>query len=223
MSLRVSPGRFVEQMTVLKTGHYTVVPLSAVSEPQHSDGSVRVAITFDDGYRNNRWAAGILKEFGFPATFFLVPRFLDAVAEPRAYWEEWETLAWDDAAALIEDGFEVGAHSATHPDLRRCSDAQLDSEVAGAKATLEERLKTEIGSFSYPYGRHDRRVRAAVAAAGYRRACTSRYCVTHVSNSLDQVPRTEIAGTDTLQGFQWKLHGKYDWLAYWQDMTAAWS
>ena len=221
MSMRVSPRDFVEQMTLLRNDDYVVVPLNAVSNAQEREGRLRVAITFDDGYSNHRWAAGILKDLGFPATFFLVPRLLDGVDVRRAYWEEWGTLAWDDAAALSEAGFEVGAHSMTHPDLRRCSDAQLETEVSGAKAILQGRLKTEIASFSYPYGRHDARVRSAVAAAGYRMACTSRYGVNPASIPVYGLRRTEITGADTLLDFQWKLAGKYDWLGYWQDVKAA--
>lgn len=220
LSLRVSPRQFVEQMTLLRSGDYLVVPLHAVSDAQEDHGRLRVAITFDDGYLSQKWAARILKEFGFSATFFLVPRFLDAVHPPRMYWEEWGALAWDDAAALLEDGFEIGAHSATHPDLRQCPDPQLETEVSGAKAILEQRLKTEIASFSYPSGRHDRRVRAAVAAAGYRLACTSQYGLNRISSPFDRVRRIEIAGSDTLRDFEWKLHGKYDWIGYWQALTA---
>lgn len=218
LSLRVSPRQFVEQMALLRSDSYVVVPLPTISDTQQDDGRVRVAVTFDDGYRSLKPAARILQEFGFPATFFLVPRFLDGVRSPRAYWEGWGHLGWDDAAALIESGFDIGAHSTTHPDLTQCRDQDLVTEVSGAKAILEERLKTDILSFSYPYGRHDRRVRAAVAGAGYRLACTSRYGLNRASSSSFCVRRTEIAGTDTLRDFQWKLAGKYDWLGAWQDM-----
>lgn len=220
MSLRVSREHFVEQMTVLRNGAYEVVPLSAVFTAGAGDGRQRVAVTFDDGCMSQRWAAGVLQDFSFPATFFLVPRFLDGVSTPQAYWEEWGYLGWDDAAALIEDGFEVGAHSRTHVDLRACTDTELAAEVSGAKVALAERLRTNVVSFSYPFGRHDRRVRTAVAAADYRVGCTSRYGVNDGSSPIYGVRRTEIAGTDTLLDFEWKLRGKYDWLGYWQDMTA---
>lgn len=218
LSLRVPQRQFLEQMTLLKRESYVVVPLHAVSDSQHDDGRVRVAVTFDDGYKSLKWAADVLHEFGFPATFFLVPRFLEGTYSPRAYWEEWEHLDWSEAAVLIQKGFEVGAHSMTHPDLKECPDSQLETEVSGAKASLGEHLDTEIASFSYPHGRHDKRVRMSVAGAGYRLACTSRYGLNRDSQPLYRIRRTEIAGTDTLRDFQWKLAGKYDWLGYWQDL-----
>jgi len=54
-----------------------------------------VALTFDDGYRDNlHTALPILRRLGLPATFYLVPGLLDRSA--RAWWE---TLAWGFARA----------------------------------------------------------------------------------------------------------------------------
>ncbi|MFN8103703.1 MAG: polysaccharide deacetylase family protein [Acidimicrobiia bacterium] len=49
-----------------------------------------VAVTFDDGYRDNAaTAVPLLERMGVPATFFVVPDFVDGLADP---W--WEVLAW---------------------------------------------------------------------------------------------------------------------------------
>jgi peptidoglycan/xylan/chitin deacetylase (PgdA/CDA1 family) len=54
-----------------------------------------VAITFDDGYRDNLdVAVPILEHLGLPATFFLVPGLLSGDVRP---W--WEVLAWGFAQA----------------------------------------------------------------------------------------------------------------------------
>jgi peptidoglycan/xylan/chitin deacetylase (PgdA/CDA1 family) len=217
MSLRVTPEHFRRQMTLLRDGSYDVVPLRSVLTPSPS-GRPRVAITFDDGYRSQAGAAGVLAELGLTATFFVTPRFIDGVKAPAAYWEHWSHLGWSELAALQAQGFEIGAHSMTHPDLRHCTDMELDGELAGAKDTLEQRLRAPVESCSYPYGRHDRRVRAAAARAGYALACTSRYGVNRDGGRCHSVRRTEIAGTDDLDVFRAKLDGKYDWLGYWQDI-----
>ena len=213
MSLRVSRRRFREQMALLRDEGYSVVPLSAVAVPLER-GRVRVAITFDDGYRSQEWAAGVLQEFGFPATFFVVPRFLDGVRSPTAYWERWEYLDWDEARALVRNGFDVGAHSMTHRDLRVCRDAEIDREIAGARAVLEERLGTGVVHFSYPYGRYDGRATEAVRRAGYRLACTSRSGLNRCVSPSYTIRRTEVTGRDDVRDFRWKLQGKYDWLGY---------
>lgn len=217
MSLRVSRARFFEQMSALRDEEYHVVPLDSVSGSHTQDGRIRVAITFDDGYRSQEWAAGVLQQFGFPATFFVVPRFLDGEPEPARYWERWGHMDWDAVAALAARGFDVGAHSATHPDLRTCEGARLDAEVRGARLLLEERLGRPVPNFSYPHGRHNRRVRQAVERAGFRLACTSRYGINQTSGPSFAVYRTEVSGDDNLLAFRSKLRGKYDWLGYWQD------
>lgn len=218
LSLRVSRERFVEQMTFLRDDGYTLVPLDAVLDRHERDERRCVAVTFDDGYSSQKWAAGVLRDFGFPATFFLVPRFLDGLSAPVADWEEWGHMGWGDAAALIDEGFEIGAHSATHPDLTTCEGARLETEVLGAKERLEERLQVEVSTFSYPHGRYNSSVTAAVERAGYRLACTSRYGLNHVLEQPHLVRRTEVTGADTLQDFRWKLRGKHDWRRYLQDM-----
>ena len=217
LALRVPRQRFVEQMTFLRDAGYAVVPVAAALNPPPDD-RVRVAITFDDGYRSQRFAADVLRQFGFPATFFLVPRFLDGVTAPSAYWEHWGYLGWDEAATLLDDGFEIGAHSRTHRVLTTCPEEELGSEVAGSKSRLEEGLRRPIGSFSYPHGRQNSRVRRAVAQAGFVLACGSRFGLNRpAAVAPHSIRRTEITGTDTMQDFRSKVLGKHDWFGYWQD------
>lgn len=219
MHLRVSRARFLEQMAVLRDEGFDVVPLDAVSNPPAPDGRVRVAITFDDGYRCQAWAAAVLRDFGFPATFFVVPRYLDGHYVAERYWENWRHLRWDEITSLADSGFEIGAHSTTHSALTACSGAHLDDEVSGARTRLEQRLGQTVRSFSYPFGRHDRRVRQAVERAGYTLACTSRYGINRAGQSSFQLCRTEIGGDDDLDVFRMKLRGQFDWLRYWQDVA----
>jgi peptidoglycan/xylan/chitin deacetylase (PgdA/CDA1 family) len=218
LALRVSREVFQKQMQFLRTEGYAVVPLAAACQKGESGDRPRVAITFDDGYQSQKWAVEVLRDLGFPATLFVVPRFLDGVQTPQQYWEAWGHLDWDDVEALGTNGIDIGAHSASHVDLTRCTAEQLEDEVAGARQILQSRLGRDIVAFSYPHGRHDARVRAAVEKAVYRVACTSRYGDNHSLQSLYAVQRTEVSGADSLVDFRWKLSGKYDWLAYCQSM-----
>jgi peptidoglycan/xylan/chitin deacetylase (PgdA/CDA1 family) len=219
MGLRVSPEAFREQMQLLHTAGYRVVPLTRILEGAPlSAFSREVAITFDDGYGSEMRASETLKEFGYAATFFVVPRFLDGVQQPEHYWEHWPHMNWDDLRALVEAGFDIGAHSMTHPDLTECGSGRLIDEVAGVKELLERRLGREVVSFSYPYGRHNAHVRETADRAGYRLACTSRYGINTASGSCYDVARTEVTGIDRRGDFRRKLQGKYDWLARWQDL-----
>lgn len=87
--LQVRPRVFHMHLELLAS-RYVVRPLSEVirslveGEPL---GENIVAVTFDDGYRNNlTLAAPMLKEFGIPATFFVSTGFVDGTVVP--WWYE---------------------------------------------------------------------------------------------------------------------------------------
>ena len=86
--LQVRPRVFRSHLRELSR-RYHVVPLSTVMDALTNGTGLpddAVAITFDDGYRNNLTvAAPILKEFGFPATFFVSTGFADGTASPWWY------------------------------------------------------------------------------------------------------------------------------------------
>jgi peptidoglycan/xylan/chitin deacetylase (PgdA/CDA1 family) len=90
------PGAGVQglerQLRVLATAGQ-VVALRDGLDALAGDGRLSpraVALTFDDGYRDNlELAIPLLRRLGLPATFFLVPGLLSRTVEP---W--WETLSW---------------------------------------------------------------------------------------------------------------------------------
>jgi peptidoglycan/xylan/chitin deacetylase (PgdA/CDA1 family) len=219
MGLRVTPHDFRAHMSLLRDLGCAVVPLSSLLDAAPVFASPRVAITFDDGYRSQAAAADVLREFGYPATFFLTPRFLDGRTRPSPYWETWGHLTWDEAPTALGD-FDLGAHSATHPDLTHCSDDMLVGELHGARMQLEQKLGRAVVTASYPFGRHDARVRAAARRAGYRLVCTSRYGVNRSIGPAFDVRRIEVSGRDTLADVRAKVVGQYDWFGLWQDLRA---
>lgn len=216
LSLRVVPDAFRAQMEWLRDEGYHVVPLRSLIEemPRAARGLKReIAITFDDGYASQLDAAEILASFGFPATFFLVTRFLDGDASGAGYWERWGYFGWDEAKQLAARGFEIGSHSASHPEaLARCAPEALRRELAGSKARLEAELGVSVRAFSYPHGSWSREVQSAVQAAGFQLACSSLAGVNGRPLSHFALRRTEMTGSDTLSDFQQRLMGKYDWV-----------
>jgi peptidoglycan/xylan/chitin deacetylase (PgdA/CDA1 family) len=81
----VAPARFREHLDMLRK-HYRVMPLDQIvsgGEGLRVIPDNAVAITFDDGYLNNAGvAAPILREYGFPATFFVTTGFVDGTHRP---------------------------------------------------------------------------------------------------------------------------------------------
>jgi peptidoglycan/xylan/chitin deacetylase (PgdA/CDA1 family) len=96
-----SPGageRGMEQQFRALRRFATVVPLGAALRDLAQGRPLpprAVAITFDDGYRDNLTVAGpMLRRLGLPATCFLVPGLLSGTVLP---W--WERLGWAFAQA----------------------------------------------------------------------------------------------------------------------------
>lgn len=92
---------FARQLALLRR-YATVVPLDralAVVRAGRSLPPRAVALTFDDGYRDQvTIAAPILRGFAMPATFFLVTGFLGQ--KSRIWWEE---LGWAFGAATATE------------------------------------------------------------------------------------------------------------------------
>ena len=138
-----------------------------------------LAITFDDGYRDNyQFAAPLLKTFGLPATFFVVSQFIGT--EFVQWWDRnlsvpqtWMT--WDEVRFLHCEGFEIGAHSRTHANLGEACEEKAREEIFGSRFELEDRLSTPVDLFAYPYGRENHiseENREIVKAAGFRCCCS---------------------------------------------------
>jgi peptidoglycan/xylan/chitin deacetylase (PgdA/CDA1 family) len=161
--------------------HFNVVPLQELvkrfeeSRPLNRE----LAITFDDGYRDNfENAAPVLEKLALPATFFVVTQWIGTDIVP--WWDKqmgvrhpWMT--WAQVESLHRRGFEIGAHTRTHADLGAVNEEQAREEICGARRELESRLAAPVASFAYPYGGRRNIVdsnRELVRAAGFRCCCS---------------------------------------------------
>ena len=167
--LAVSPARFARQMNLLDEHrqHFPVARLDQVAEflASGESRSRRVVLTFDDAWADNHAnALGVLSQHHLPATLYVPSRLL---GHP-GYMTRTQLLE------MVDAGVTVGAHSRTHPDLRSCSADQLEREVRGSKEDLEDLLAEPVTSFACPIGLTDGRVQAAVLAAGFTSAVTTR-------------------------------------------------
>jgi len=131
-----------------------------------------VALTFDDGYRDNFvHAVPILRAHGATATFFCVTAHLDGT------WpaEDWggtgrPMLTRTDIAAMASEGFSFGSHGHTHAVLTELSDERLADELSASKRILEDASNTAVTTMSFPFGAFDARVQQAAEHAGYEAA-----------------------------------------------------
>ena len=94
---------------------------------------------------------------------------------------------------LANNGFEIGAHTVTHPILTNIDDQQARDELIQCKATLEAITGCAVDLFAYPNGKlgqdYDERHVQMAREIGYKAAFVT---VTHsVSKNTDmfQIPR----------------------------------
>jgi peptidoglycan/xylan/chitin deacetylase (PgdA/CDA1 family) len=99
--------------------------------------------------------------------------------EEAAHIEEVPAFArvmtFQELKSLAVDGHEIGSHSMTHCMMPECDNQSLDYELSESRRILQNTTGQSIDSFCYPNGNVDARTASAVAAAGYRRAVTTRW------------------------------------------------
>jgi peptidoglycan/xylan/chitin deacetylase (PgdA/CDA1 family) len=181
--LSVTPEALEEQLGLLvRRGYRGATFEDAVKDPP---ARRTLVVTFDDAYGSvGALAAPILRRLGLPGSLYVVSDYPDSPERPMSWdgidrWlgteheHELRPMGWDAIGALAEEGWEVGAHTASHPWLTRVADdAELARELEQPRALLEERLGRPCRTLAYPYGDHDDRVVAAAGAAGYAAAGT---------------------------------------------------
>jgi len=91
--------------------------------------------------------------------------------------------------SLISNGWEIGSHTRTHPNLTQLSESQLNDELRTSKEFLEAVLSTKVVSLAYPYGAYNDRIKS-MAAKSYEFARTVSCYPPARFNSL--VPRDRL-------------------------------
>lgn len=166
-ALWVRPGLLERQLSALARAGYEAVTLDRVWQAWHGPGTLParpVVLSFDDGYRSQwRAAAPALAARHWPGVLNLQTSRLGVRGG----------LTAGQVRAMIASGWEIDAHSVTHPDLRRVNARRLTAEVAGSRRTLQQRFGVAADFFAYPYGRRDAAVEGAVRRAGFLGATTT--------------------------------------------------
>ena len=206
----VSERSFSEQMRWLFDQGYQTLPIRGKASPaSRKSGKKQIAITFDDGYLGAYMRAiPHLVQFGFTATFFLVP----ARVGKHNDWDGRSGLAgaplmnWDQVLEILKLGMGLGAHTCTHPDLLRLPADRASFEISQSRVLIEAQTGVTTESFSYPFSRYNRATMDLVSAAGYQFACEYRTgFVGPAGNQPLALRRTGVLATDTLDLFSNKI------------------
>jgi len=171
----------------------------------------RIAVTFDDGFRNvYENALPVLEAFDVPATLFVPAAYLDGQdAYQLRRRHDLPASAHDvmmgtdqlrDVAAT--DRYTVGNHSLSHPDLTTLSDrAAVEAEVVGGRDRLEDLLGVSVDCFSYPYGETNELVER-VATASHEVVITSEPRLVEAGDRPTAIPRLDACLPAATVGFE---------------------
>jgi peptidoglycan/xylan/chitin deacetylase (PgdA/CDA1 family) len=211
--MRVPPAAFRRQVEWLATNGWTFCYVSELLRPTAKRDPKRVAITFDDGYRDNLLHAHpVLLQFKAKATLYPVvdrrPGF-DWSARKKSKHAEGELgreekLTDAEITELLASGlWELGGHGLTHPNLPQLSAAEAGHEIAGCKAALEQTFKVPAPTFCYPFGLFEEREVAQVQKAGFLGAVT----VEEGVGGPDpfRLRRIKVSGTEGMFAFRLRL------------------
>ena len=192
-----------QMATLQHTESVNPVPLN--SSLYRGSGKPQVAVTFDDGYRDNLYnAAPILADLGIPFTVFIVPGY---VKNSNSYYLTASELK--ELASI--HGCTVGSHGMNHVPLIGLPDGALIRELKDSRRWLEDMLSKPVNLLAYPHGSANQKVRDAAASFGYTVGVCSRSGINQKDRDPLMLCRTEILGCDDLRVFNQKLFGGWDW------------
>jgi len=156
--ISIPPALFRRQMEFLAASGIPVVPLD---QALHRPGSI--AITFDDGFCNLLdHAVPVLERLRLPATIFVVSEFCGRNNNWPSQLHgvpDLPLLSWDNLSAL-PPLISLGAHTMTHPDLRRLSAEECERELRVCQGQIEQHLGRPVQCLAYPYGASSPQVRS---------------------------------------------------------------
>jgi peptidoglycan/xylan/chitin deacetylase (PgdA/CDA1 family) len=169
--LFVSKSDFEKQMAFLARRR-EVVPLDVVVAGEGFRGPT-VAITFDDGYRNNLTvAAPILRRFGLPASVFVATGWLGRKIEwmDVPVGDDYEIMTSDELREIHELVLSVESHGHSHIDMSAASPVATADDLSRSREVFEEVLGRPPRFLAYPWGRHSPAAQRAAQNLGFRAA-----------------------------------------------------
>ena len=156
-----------------------------------------ILLTFDDGYTDNYTnLLPLMQQYGYRGVLYLLGDFevrhnqwdlAQDPTEPRA-----DLMSEAQKRAFVAAGWEIGAHTLTHPRLASLPAAEAAHEMAASKAELERRLGISILSFAYPYGDLSAETKRLAAEAGFTYAVATDSGGMHLEDDRMQIFRINM-------------------------------
>jgi peptidoglycan/xylan/chitin deacetylase (PgdA/CDA1 family) len=188
--LYVPADEFSAQMDALKAGGWHAVTLNQLEAYWTSGASLGsgkpIVITFDGGYASQSTTAlPTLQRLGWVGVENIQVNGLSPSEGG---------LTDSQLRGLIAAGWELDTEGLDSGDLTVLDSAQLGNQVTAARQTLRSRYGVPVNWFSYPSGRYDATVIAAVRAAGFVGATTLVPGWASPQDDRFRLPRLQVVG-----------------------------
>lgn len=194
---------FKKQINYLRE-NFEIISLSDLEK--YIKGNIKfdkpvVVITFDDGYRNILSIRDFYKNIKVKPTVFLI-------AETKlANYEELKTtrdfLSKNDVNVLLKDGWEIGSHTITHPDMYKLTGIEIEKEVLGSKKIIEKNFNKKVKYISYPKGKYTNEIVNFVNKAGYSLGFTMNDEIIDSKINKLKIPRIGVNNTHSFWEFKY--------------------
>jgi len=180
----VSESDFRRQLDHVVEHRWTVISTSQLCDWLEGSASITqrsVVLHFDNGWRDvHSRALPIAREYGFSATAYVISDATEAASTAKATTILTATegkvvkpsVTWDGCRDLLNAGWEIGAHTASHPRLAQLygaeGEAAVRAEIEGSNLIIERTLGVQVRHFAYPSGSRNAQLDALLA--GYYRS-----------------------------------------------------
>lgn len=181
-NLSVSPENFALHLKWLQDNNYETLKVTDLADPEKKvlskiifEKKKPIVLTFDDGYEDAYTnAMPALKKYQMTATFYII----------RNYVGKPEYMNQTQIDELQKEGFEIGSHTLSHPDLTKI-------DIADAQRQISDSKDGAI-AFCYPAGKYDATTVSLVKDAGYNTAVTTHFGIASQASDLLELPRVRI-------------------------------
>lgn len=189
--LSVAPEQLAEHLAYLQREGYQGITLYDLYNHLTSGQPLPqkpVILTFDDGYRDNYDNAfPLLRQYGFPATFFVLTE-VTSQGVP-------DYMTWDQLREMAAAGMEVECHGRVHDDLPEIPYDRLVWQVLGCREMIEAELGQRPRFVAYPSGQFNEEVAAVFASDHYWGGISTQQGTWHSSDNLFALKRLRVRNT----------------------------
>lgn len=119
-----------------------------------------IALSSDDGFKNNKRMAEILNDYGIKACFFINPAIIEVsdfdtvknYCKANLHFPAVEFLTWKDVDEMLQHGHEVGSHTMHHSNVALMSVNEIVDDMRACREILISKCG-EAKHFAFPFGR----------------------------------------------------------------------